>query len=925
MPISRPRAGEYSHLTLSTGCLNIHTIIGHASSSESSHRLTNKQKRFIRKLVHVLVEIIDEKSHFQTDDDDSSIIAEESSSEDETQIEVDQSKQRVINYLKKSSKFVLKNLASLSRFLEKHNELTFQIRAMLNTLGGGDRTAKALEKMHESLNMVIRYCTSRDHEDNRIRLYPNKCVEALLAFSGTFEEMIAAFQDFGVFGTKFFDELMCLALKSREIALKLDSEYGQSDREMAKQVDMKLPPALREYASGGSCIVDEYLDSLFEPLVAHLETYIHELASISNREITAVRRSQESASQQYLNLPTIATFLSSVTATTLQISTAGPVSTLATVTNSIWFVSLVCSSASIVYSLLDMSWRRSSIRRPELSLPWLAHAWLREGPMFALIAALVTFSIGLCLLAFLVTDQQGGITPAVVPTTLAGLHAYAMLFLSAWYLFEHWKARNSESWMRVRDKYLLNTAQSIRERAEQTKQHGFRIKQLVRELAAVLKRTVLCFKLSASETRPFSEVELGRRFPNSNVNNSTSATYISVQSCSEQRAGLTSAPRNGLGLPKAVSLTTKPSSLSPGESSQYSSEARTSHYEDCFSFRPIADYWLHSGSVTFYDVNNSFTVLDTFVVPDGGQIRQIAWYPRESEVPHSGEEQEENLLVRSSKGISTWAVLIRKVISFVAATVLVLIVLPRRGITSIPFSGFSCLLGTSVAAFVRQHLQGVSYFDILITDKVICLARMQSSTDQRSQLYVIDRTTKAVELKYTMYSHHTRLTVSRSTSQILVHGGEGETEIVELQDPAGTDDHYALRRIMIFNVTDKEIGIFYRPLERQKYCSPLHVITTPTPKALAKDPTSFAVGLHPDQTFPYLFAFGDKDGSVMIWSVQSNRALANCNAAEEFEVHDRREGRYHPVVTMGKFLTLPPPMNPTGTHFGSEYESAVVS
>ncbi|KAL5485467.1 hypothetical protein ACEPAI_8109 [Sanghuangporus weigelae] len=911
------------------------------------------------------------------------MIVEESSSEDETQIEVDQSKQRVRPfwvtnmvlgyahdaitnfYLEKSSKLTPKNLAALSRFLEKHNELTFQIRAMLNTLGGGDRTAKALEKMHESLNMVIRYCTSRDHEDSRVRLYPNKCVEALLAFSGTFEEMIAAFQDFGVFGTKFFDELVYLALKSREIALKLDNEYGQSDKEMVKQVDMKLPPALREYASDGSCIVDEYLDSLFEPLVAHLETYIHELASISNGEITAVRRSQESASQQYLNLPTIATFLSSVTATTLQISTAGPVSTLATVTNSIWFVSLVCSSASIVYSLLDMSWRRSSIRRPELSLPWLAHAWLREGPMFALIAALVTFSIGLCLLAFLVTDQQGGIAPAVVPTTFAGLHAYAMLFLSAWYLFEHWKVMNSERWMRVRDKYLLNTAQSIRERAEQTKQHGSRIKQLVRELAVVFSRTVLCFKLSASETRPLSEVELGRRFPNSNMNNSTSATHISVQTCLEQRADLASVPRNGLSLPKAVSLTTKPSSSNPGESSQYSSEARTSHYEDLLQFsrdcRLLASVF--SDTVTFYDVNNSFAVLDTFVVPDGGQIRQMAWSPRESEVPHSGEEQEQNLLVRSSKGISTWAVLIRKVISFIAATVLVLIFLPRRQITRIlELQDFRFLMSawyvyrsfretTLARCFELEycdlreissivHVSDAAFFG---TNKIICLAEMQSSTDRGSQLYVIDRTTKAVKLKYTMYSHHTRLTISRSSSQILVHGGERETEVIELRDSVETDDHYALRGMshshspmertigflgktdsMIFDVTDKEIGIFYRPLERQKYCSPLHLITTPTSKALAKDPTSFAVGLHPDQTLPYLFAFGDKDGSVMIWSVQSNRTLAECNAAEEFEVHDRREGRYHPVATMGKILTLPPPMNPTETHFGSEDESVIV-
>ena len=78
-------------------------------------------------------------------------------------------------------------------------------------------------------------------------------------------------------------------------------------------------------------------------------------------DIPAIRQSQEFVSQRYLNLTTIATFLSSVTATTLQISAGSSDSILATVTNTFWFISLVFSAASAVYSLLEMTWRRSPV------------------------------------------------------------------------------------------------------------------------------------------------------------------------------------------------------------------------------------------------------------------------------------------------------------------------------------------------------------------------------------------------------------------------------------------------------------------------------------------------------------------------------------------------------------------------------------
>lgn len=68
---------------------------------------------------------------------------------------------------------------------------------------------------------------------------------------------------------------------------------------------------------------------------------------------------------RYINLTTIATFFSSVTATTLQFTYA-PLQTEASdslrgIVNLFWFLSLVFSVSSAVSSLLGLTWRKSSM------------------------------------------------------------------------------------------------------------------------------------------------------------------------------------------------------------------------------------------------------------------------------------------------------------------------------------------------------------------------------------------------------------------------------------------------------------------------------------------------------------------------------------------------------------------------------------
>ena len=71
---------------------------------------------------------------------------------------------------------------------------------------------------------------------------------------------------------------------------------------------------------------------------------------------------KERATTRYVNITTIATFFSSVTATTLQMTISSPTpSVLWNVVNFFWFISLVFSVSSGVSSLLGMTWRKSAM------------------------------------------------------------------------------------------------------------------------------------------------------------------------------------------------------------------------------------------------------------------------------------------------------------------------------------------------------------------------------------------------------------------------------------------------------------------------------------------------------------------------------------------------------------------------------------
>ena len=132
---------------------------------------------------------------------------------------------------------------------------------------------------------------------------------------------------------------------------------------------------------------------------------------------------KERATTRYVNITTIATFFSSVTATTLQFSLPESGTRLGSVVNFFWFLSLVFSVSAGINSLLGMTWRKSSMwasfllilclkthvneeRYDSYPPPLLVKLWLDKAPMIFLIIAAVMFVIGLNLFVYIPGQPQ---------------------------------------------------------------------------------------------------------------------------------------------------------------------------------------------------------------------------------------------------------------------------------------------------------------------------------------------------------------------------------------------------------------------------------------------------------------------------------------------------------------------------------------
>ncbi len=90
----------------------------------------------------------------------------------------------------------------------------------------------------------------------------------------------------------------------------------------------------------------------------HIDSITSTLSMFIEIGVPTIRFAQKHGATNLLNLSTVATFFSAVTATTMQFSIELKGSTAAAV-NCFWFASLVFSIAAAVNSLLGLTWKQA--------------------------------------------------------------------------------------------------------------------------------------------------------------------------------------------------------------------------------------------------------------------------------------------------------------------------------------------------------------------------------------------------------------------------------------------------------------------------------------------------------------------------------------------------------------------------------------
>jgi hypothetical protein len=91
----------------------------------------------------------------------------------------------------------------------------------------------------------------------------------------------------------------------------------------------------------------------------HLDNITATLAMFIENGVPTIRFAQRHSATNLLNLSTVATFFSAVTANMLQVSVGTTGTPMSDAVNSFYFLSLVFSIAAAVNSLLGLTWKQA--------------------------------------------------------------------------------------------------------------------------------------------------------------------------------------------------------------------------------------------------------------------------------------------------------------------------------------------------------------------------------------------------------------------------------------------------------------------------------------------------------------------------------------------------------------------------------------
>ncbi|KAJ7167367.1 WD40-repeat-containing domain protein [Mycena crocata] len=306
-------------------------------------------------------------------------------------------------------------------------------------------------------------------------------------------------------------------------------------------------PAVQRYVHDLTAEMGEHIDSITSTLVMFVEVGVPTIRFGQKHKTDNLV-----SSQSHLNLSTVATFFSAVTATTLQFSFELTATPIQDAVNCFWFASLVFSIAAAVNSLLGLTWKQAMYRSPGHRVPWWVLIWIKRSPLVFLVMSVACFSIGLCLFAY--ASNQAPVT-SIITTIFTVFTSFGLAAVSTWFASERYV------FLRHRGrKWLLDVLMDSRDQfmelpgIDRTRRifRGFkrRLRTVKKAVARVSSKTVNLLSASSSDSEKSDDLE-GNILPVSNGHSRETSAMTSV-------AQLQVASETGHSSPQDASTTSSP-------------------------------------------------------------------------------------------------------------------------------------------------------------------------------------------------------------------------------------------------------------------------------------------------------------------------------------------------------------------------------
>ncbi|KAH7099699.1 WD40 repeat-like protein [Auriculariales sp. MPI-PUGE-AT-0066] len=238
-------------------------------------------------------------------------------------------------------------------------------------------------------------------------------------FPGEIEGLAKDFKNF-VQSLTEFPEFCDETVDATIIAFAGDLEYRASClRDFCGQFGL---PGVSRYVHELSAEIGEGLTKVSAAVVVFVEI-----------GVPTIRFSRQDRASSVLYLATMATFLSAVTATTIQFSYSKTDQVIDAWVNVLWVSSLVFSISSAVNSLLGLIWRQAAYRSPSHRIP----------------------CVGLALFTY--SSHQSRAVSSIV-TALTGCSLFGLIAVSSWFMAERliYSKHHGQRWLAdVLDNYNI--------------------------------------------------------------------------------------------------------------------------------------------------------------------------------------------------------------------------------------------------------------------------------------------------------------------------------------------------------------------------------------------------------------------------------------------------------------------------------------